>query len=171
MKANFLFLAPLAVSAAPALEHRQATESIDALIKAKGKLYFGTCTDQGRLTSGKNADIIRANFGQVTPENSMKWQSIEPSRGQFTWGQADYLMDWATQNNKTIRGHTLVWHSQLAGYVQQIGDRNTLTQTIKDHIAAVMGRYKGKIYAWIITYVYILWVFLKPSFYYPIGRL
>ncbi|AEO59320.1 glycoside hydrolase family 10 protein [Thermothelomyces thermophilus ATCC 42464] len=148
MKANLLVLAPLAVSAAPALEHRQATESIDALIKAKGKLYFGTCTDQGRLTSGKNADIIRANFGQVTPENSMKWQSIEPSRGQFTWGQADYLVDWATQNNKTIRGHTLVWHSQLAGYVQQIGDRNTLTQTIQDHIAAVMGRYKGKIYAW-----------------------
>ncbi|KAL2144483.1 hypothetical protein VTI28DRAFT_9058 [Corynascus sepedonium] len=148
MKTGLFFLAPLAASAAPALQSRQAEQSIDELIKAKGKLYFGTCTDQGLLTSGKNADIIKANFGQVTPENSMKWQSIEPQEGQFSWGQADYLVDWATENNKTIRGHTLVWHSQLAGYVQNIGDRNTLTQTIQDHTAAVMGRYKGKIYAW-----------------------
>jgi len=149
MKTGLFFLAPLAASAAPALQSRQAEQSIDELIKAKGKLYFGTCTDQGLLTSGKNADIIKANFGQVTPENSMKWQSIEPQEGQFSWGQADYLVDWATENNKTIRGHTLVWHSQLAGYVQNIGDRNTLTQTIQDHTAAVMGRYKGKIYAWV----------------------
>ncbi|KAK4246313.1 glycoside hydrolase [Corynascus novoguineensis] len=148
MKTGLFFLAPLAALAAPALDSRQAAQSIDELIKAKGKLYFGTCTDQRLLTSGKNADIIKANFGQVTPENSMKWQSIEPQAGQFSWGQADYLVDWATQNNKTIRGHTIVWHSQLAGYVSNIRDRNTLTKTIQDHTAAVMGRYKGKIYAW-----------------------
>ncbi len=66
-----LLLAPLAAVAAPS--PRQASESIDALIKAKGKLYYGTCTDQNRLSSGKSAAIIQANFGQVTPENSMKW--------------------------------------------------------------------------------------------------
>ena len=48
---------------------RQATDSIDAAMKAKGKKYFGTCTDQGRLTTGSNAAIIQADFGQVTPEN------------------------------------------------------------------------------------------------------
>jgi endo-1,4-beta-xylanase len=92
MKANLmLLLAPLAVSAAPALDSRQAAQSIDALFKAKGKHYFGTCTDQGRLTSGKNADIIKANFGAVTPENSMKWESIQPQANTWSWGQADYL--------------------------------------------------------------------------------
>lgn len=68
-----LLLAPLAALAAPAHEPRQAAESIDELIKAKGKLYYGTCTDQNRLSTGKSADIIKGNFGQVTPENSMKW--------------------------------------------------------------------------------------------------
>jgi endo-1,4-beta-xylanase len=103
MKASLMFLAPLAVLAAPALDSRQAGQSIDALFKAKGKEFFGTCTDQGRLTSGKNAAIIEANFGQVTPENSMKWESINPNKGQYNWGQADYLVNWATQRNKTIR--------------------------------------------------------------------
>ncbi|KAL2162476.1 hypothetical protein VTH06DRAFT_7390 [Thermothelomyces fergusii] len=111
MKANLLLFAPLAVSAAPALEKRQASESIDELIKAKGKLYFGTCTDQGRLTQGLNADIIRANFGQ----------------GQYTWGQADYLVDWAIRNNKTIRGHALFACGVQEVAVTELGIQNHST--------------------------------------------
>ncbi|KAL2265068.1 hypothetical protein VTJ83DRAFT_7578 [Remersonia thermophila] len=142
-----LLLAPLA-AAAPAVETRQAAQSIDALFKAKGKEFFGTCTDQRLLQTGRNAAIIEANFGQVTPENSMKWESLNPQRGQYTWGQADYLVNWATQRNKTIRGHTLVWHSQLAGWVRNINNRQELTRVIEQHVATVMGRYKGKIYHW-----------------------
>ncbi|KAK1456711.1 glycosyl hydrolase family 10 [Colletotrichum cuscutae] len=140
-------LAPITVLAAP-LEKRQVSQSIDKLIKAKGKQYFGTCTDQNRLTAGKNADIIKANFGQVTPENSMKWDQIEPNRGQFNWATPDYLVNFAQQNGKLVRGHTLVWHSQLAGWVNNVHDKAGLTTVIEDHIKAVVGRYKGKIYHW-----------------------
>ena len=148
MKSGVLFLlAPLAAVAAPAPEvsPRQATQSIDALMKAKGKLYFGTCSDQGRLTSGKNAAIIEANFGQLTPENSMKWESTERTKGTFTLTQADYLVDWATQHNKTVRGHTFVWHSQLAGWVSNLRDKAALTSAIENHITTIMTKYKGKI--------------------------
>lgn len=43
--------------------------SLDAVFKSKGKKYFGVATDKGRLTSGDNEVIIKADFGQVTPEN------------------------------------------------------------------------------------------------------
>jgi endo-1,4-beta-xylanase len=43
--------------------------SIDAVFKAKGKKYIGVATDKGRLSTGDNAAIIKADFGQVTPEN------------------------------------------------------------------------------------------------------
>ena len=102
MKAlSLLLLAPLAVLAAPAqdVNPRQATQSIDTLMKAKGKLYFGTCSDQGRLSAGKNAAIIDANFGQLTPENSLKWESTESTKGKFTFAQADYLVNWVRKKS------------------------------------------------------------------------
>lgn len=152
----FLALAPIAALAAPTdVTPRQAAVSIDALFKAHGKLYFGTCADQGRLSSGQTAAVIKANFGQVTPENSMKWDQIEPSRGSFNWGTPDYLVNFASQNGQSVRGHTLVWHSQLAGWVNNINDRNTLTTVIQEHVKSVVGRWKGKIRAWVRILVVI----------------
>ena len=73
------FIAPLGVFAAPAaeLDSRQAASSINTLFQSKGKKYVGVATDENRLTANTNAAIIEADFGQVTPGNSMKWDATE----------------------------------------------------------------------------------------------
>jgi endo-1,4-beta-xylanase len=83
MKISFITILSAAalVSAAPfaepeaLLDERQASQSLDAAIKAKGKKYFGTIADPGTLKAGKNAAIIKANFGAITPENSYVFQT------------------------------------------------------------------------------------------------
>lgn len=125
-----------------------AGSGIDALFKAKGKLYFGTAADQGTLSKAQNAAIIASDFGQLTPENSMKWDAIEPSRGQFNFAGADAPVAFAEDHGLSVRGHTLLWYQQLPGYVSGITDAAELTSVIEAHIAAVVGRYRGRVRAW-----------------------
>jgi endo-1,4-beta-xylanase len=51
------------------LVERGSEASMDAIFKKLGKLYFGTCADAGSLGQAQNAAVIKADFGQVTPEN------------------------------------------------------------------------------------------------------
>jgi len=116
--------------------------------KAKGKLYFGTEIDHYHLNNNPLTTIVKNSFGQVTAENSMKWDAIEPNRNQFTFSNADAVVNFAQANGKLIRGHTLLWHSQLPQWVKNINDRNTLTQVIQNHVTTMVTRYKGKIVQW-----------------------
>jgi endo-1,4-beta-xylanase len=146
MKTLPLILAPLLVSATP-LAPRQASESLDTLYKAVGKIYFGNIAEQDKL-SGQSGPILKNNFGQVTPEWSMKWEGTEPSRGQFSFDASDAVVNWATSNQKSIRGHALLWHIALPQWVESITNKAELTSVIENHIATVVGRWKGKIRAW-----------------------
>jgi endo-1,4-beta-xylanase len=70
------------------------------------------------------------------------------SRGKFTFTNGDAVVNWATQNGKLVRGHTLLWHSQLPSWVTQINDRATLTTVIQNHVTELVTHYKGKILQW-----------------------
>ncbi|KAG7086505.1 hypothetical protein E1B28_002458 [Marasmius oreades] len=121
--------------------------TLNSKFVSHGKKFFASAADSGTLNIAKNAALLQSQFGGVTPENSMKWDATEPNRGQFNFGGSDALVNWAVSNNKLIRGHTLVWHSQLPSWVSAIKDSATLTSVIQTHISNVAGRYKGKLYA------------------------
>jgi len=130
------------------LEERTGEVSMDAIFKKLGKLYFGTCADSGSLNQASNAAVIKADFGQVTPENSGKWDTIEASQGNFNFAGLDTLVNWATTNNKLVRGHTTVWYSQLPSWVSAITSKDTLTTVIQNHVTKEIGRYAGKVLQW-----------------------
>lgn len=142
-------LSLLATTALAAQTKRQAEASLHELFAARGKEYLGNIADQQLLSNETNAAIITANFGQLTHENSLKWEAVEPEEGTFNFDEPDVLVDFATENGLSIRGHTLVWHSQLPAWVENITDAETLTAAVENHITEVMGRYKGKMIAWV----------------------
>ncbi|KIM23070.1 glycoside hydrolase family 10 protein [Serendipita vermifera MAFF 305830] len=122
--------------------------SLAARMKAKGKKYFGTCADSNLLSNSQNSAIIKAQFNQLTPENSMKWDSIESSQNSFNFAGGNTLVSFAQTNGMLVRGHTFVWHSQLPSWVSSISNSATLTSVIQNHISKVGGQWKGKIYGW-----------------------
>jgi endo-1,4-beta-xylanase len=95
------------------------------------------------------AEALRHEFSLVTTENAMKFASIHPEPDRYDYRNADDILDFAEAYDMRVRGHTLVWHRQLPSWVEG-GEwtREELIDVLHEHIATVVGRYKGHIYAW-----------------------
>jgi endo-1,4-beta-xylanase len=100
-----------------------------------------------------DTSLILQHFNSITAENVMKMGPIHPEENRYDWAPADALVDYAQAHRMRMRGHTLCWHQQAPGWIftEAKGDtvsREVLLSRLKEHITAVVTRYKGKVYAW-----------------------
>jgi GH35 family endo-1,4-beta-xylanase len=98
-------------------------------------------------------EIIKRHFNSLTPENSMKPQSVHPAENRWTFETADRLVEFCQANKMTIIGHTLVWHAQTPGWFFEGANGQPVTREIaierlRQHIRTEVGRYEGKIHGW-----------------------
>src|SRR3954447_18350552 len=121
----------------------QAAATLGAQAAASGR-YFGTAVAAGKLGDSTYSTILDREFSMITPENEMKWDTIEPARGSFNFGPADQIVNHALAHGQRMRGHTTVWHSQLPGWVSAITDATTLRSVMNNHITAEITHFKGK---------------------------
>ncbi|WP_159323845.1 endo-1,4-beta-xylanase [Streptomyces tendae] len=137
----------VAAAALTAAAHSaEAADTLGSAAAGQGR-YFGTAVAANHLGEADYAATLDREFSSVTPENEMKWDATEPSRGTFTFGSADRIVDHAQGQGMDVRGHTLVWHSQLPSWVGSLG-ASDLRTAMNDHINGLMGHYKGEIHSW-----------------------
>lgn len=128
-----------------------ANAQLNALAQKAGKLYFGTATDNGELNNTRYVSILRdrREFGQLTPSNGQKWMYVEPEQGVFNFTPGSVVTNLARKDRQFLRCHNLVWHSQLAPWVENGNwTKETLTKAMVNHIEHVAGHWKGQCYAW-----------------------
>ncbi len=116
--------------------------------------------------------LIKAQFNSITCENDMKPDAIidiyKSKKDPDTYREApamkfDHLkteLNFAKENGMTVRGHTLVWHSQTPEglfYVEydksgELADRELMLKRMENYIKGVMEwtteNYPGLISAW-----------------------
>ena len=86
--------------------------------------------------------------GIVVAENTMKWGPLRPAPDRFDFAEADRFVQFAAAHGIKVRGHNLCWHQQLPAWFAATVTPGNAEGYLENHIAAVAGRYRGRIRAW-----------------------
>jgi endo-1,4-beta-xylanase len=124
----------------------QAGTTLGTSAAERGR-YFGTAVAANKLSDSAYTTILNREFNQVTPENEMKIDATEPQRGQFSYANADRIVQHARSRGMQVRGHTLAWHSQQPGWMQSLSG-STLRQAMLNHVTQVATHFRGQVAWW-----------------------
>jgi endo-1,4-beta-xylanase len=91
--------------------------------------------------------VLATHFDALVAEYQMKWGTTQATRGQFNYGPGDQIVAFAVRHGMMVKGHTLIWHQSLPAWVTALG-ATEVGAVLDAHVAAVVGHWKGKLYAW-----------------------
>ena len=138
-------------SGAPPKPKRRPAAPVSVAAAPKRQVMLGAAFDW-RPNFWADFDYQNAlirSYDALTPENSMKWEFLQPQRDQFDFFAADGLVNFAERHGKSIHGHTLIWHEQLPGWMRaERWGHDELAGVLKNYIANVVGRWRGRIPEW-----------------------
>ncbi|GIF96178.1 hypothetical protein Cci01nite_12720 [Catellatospora citrea] len=111
----------------------------------------------GSAVSGERLDPVTGEaayrqwvgdqLNTITTENELKWKHVEPAQGVFTYDKANKVLDFAEAHQQDVRGHTLVWHSDLPDWVGEL-QPTELRSALQTHITSVVGNYRDRVDVW-----------------------
>lgn len=116
----------------------------------KDNFYIGAAINDGQIngTDTLAISVLKSDFNTITPENIMKWMYVHPEPDTFYFDMTDKYVALGEKNNMHIVGHTLVWHSQIAPFMNEVKDSAVMVKYIENQVNTIVGRYKGKINTW-----------------------
>jgi endo-1,4-beta-xylanase len=122
----------------------------DQKIKELASFKIGAAVKGGNIKSEMLYDqVLKGEFNQITAEYEMKMNQIWTSENVYNFNHADYLVNYAVQNNMSVHGHTLLWYASFPTWLKDANyDTVAFENKVRGYITAVVGRYKGKIRSW-----------------------
>ncbi len=131
--------------------------SAQTSLKEAFKDYFliGAAMNKAQIfeKDSVGAGIVKTQFNTISPENTLKWESVHPKPGKYDFETPDAYVKFGEKHKMFIVGHALVWHNQTPDWVFKdekgnLVSRDELLKRMREHIKTVVGRYKGKIKGW-----------------------
>jgi len=118
--------------------------------KFKKHFFVGAAINEDQILQKdlQSISIIKKNFNTLSPENVMKWMFVQPTPNNFYFEHTDKYVQFGLDYNMHIVGHALIWHAQIADFMNSIKDSTVMKKHIENHIRTLVSRYKGKIDTW-----------------------
>lgn len=119
----------------------------------KRSLFIGAAIDRGFRYSGSDGVTFKTTmthqFNILTPENDMKFDHIHPARTTYRFEPSDSLVAFAEANGMRVRGHNLIWHSQLASWLTSgTWTKDEAKALLVDHVTQVVKHFQGHVMEW-----------------------
>ena len=112
-------------------------------------IAFGFALNYNLLTTNSDyAALVARECTIVAPENAMKWAAIHPAADRYSFSQSDAIVDFAEKHAMKVRGHTFCWHRALPTWVNETVTKENAETVLRQHIATVAGRHKGRLQSW-----------------------
>jgi len=114
-------------------------------------LNLGAALSYSPLTSETvYRGVFLQQFNALVPENAMKMAVIYPNEQTgFNFTEADTIANFATSNDKMLRGHNLLWVQNMPAWFESKNwQRDSMMQFLKNYVKTVAGRYRGRIKEW-----------------------
>lgn len=100
------------------------TETFQGVFGTYG-LKAGTCLSAYMLTNQECVEFIKENYNSITFENELKPEAILEKEASIAAGDLVVkfsdntvnMLEWCSENNMAMRGHTLIWHSQTPDWI------------------------------------------------------
>jgi endo-1,4-beta-xylanase len=114
--------------------------------RISGKLV-GAAVQSSFLADGRYSAVLARHFNYLTAEYEMKWDAIERSQGSRDFSGGDAIVGFGLASGMQIKGHTLVWHGSVPGWVSGL-PASEFRAAFESHIKSVAEHFRGRVAAW-----------------------
>ena len=153
MRGGRVFLWALTLAAASSAwgvgDARAQGDPLRAYAQRRG-LYVGAAVNMSPLgNETAYRETLGREYNVVVAENAFKFDATHPAQNTYNFTNTDALVAFAEANGMRVRGHTLVWHNQLPGWLTGGNfTRDEVIAILRDHVHTLVGRYRGRVWAW-----------------------
>ncbi|MFZ5987276.1 MAG: endo-1,4-beta-xylanase [Bacillota bacterium] len=115
----------------------------------KHHFAFGSALNRNGMNDTRYTDYFKSRFQWAVFENEAKWYSNEPSQGNVTYTNADYMYDWCVKNDIKVRGHAIFWEPEQwqPSWVKNL-DATSLRTAVDNRLNSAVNHFKGKFLHW-----------------------
>ncbi len=107
-------------------------------------ISLGAAVDGQALADDAYRELLVDHVNLVSTRGDLSMAVVQPEPGVFDFSRADAIVDFAVDNDMTVRGHELIggavpeWVSAGSWTAESLG------QVLRDHVTAVVGHYRDR---------------------------